>query len=122
VIALPVEPPFVYTQDVACGRRQVFSQAVSPLGFRVNALTRHRLQPTFSGDVGFMFSTQSVPIETVDSFNFVFSFGAGFEFYRSHRSSLRLEYVVQHFGNLGTGILNPGVDSGFAKLTFSLGR
>jgi hypothetical protein len=35
---------------------------------------------------------------------------------------VRLEYQVQHYSNKKTADVNPGVDSGFIKLTFGFGR
>ncbi len=108
----------VYT----CGRRTVVGQGFSPAGLRVNLLPRHRLQPTFSALGGYMFSTQPVPIINAGSYNFTFEFGGGFEFYRTHRQSIRLEYQVQHFSNKNSAIANPGVDSGLVKVTYAFGR
>ncbi len=109
-----------------CGRREVYAQGLSPVGFRMNGMTRHKLQPTFSFMGGYMFSPQAVPTNAggvlSGSFNFTFEFGAGLELYRSARRSMRLEYQVQHFSNGYTAAANPGVDSGFIKLTYAFGR
>lgn len=105
-----------------CGRRMVFEQGFSPAGMRFNLMPRHRLQPTFSSYGGYMFATQVVPIPNAGSFNYTFEFGAGLEFFRSRDRSVRLEYQVQHYSNKKTGDLNPGVDSGFLKLTYAFGR
>ena len=85
-------------------------------------MPRHRLQLTFSTLGGYMFATQEVPIPGAGSFNFTFEFGGGLEFYRTHTNSIRLEYQVQHFSNKKTADFNPGVDSGFIKLTYAFGR
>jgi hypothetical protein len=132
-----VPPPGITTEypefiTTVCGRRQVLGQALAPLGFRLTGWTRHRLQPTLRGDMGVMFFTQPAPTYFAGNFNVFFDFGVGLELYRTHSQSLRLEYVVQHYSNLGTVPSssdplfpyngNPGVDSGFLKLTFSVGR
>jgi hypothetical protein len=109
---------YVYT----CGRRMVFEQGFSPAGIRFNLMPHHRLQPTFSSFGGYMFATQVVPIPDAGSFNYTFEFGAGLEFFRSRNRSVRLEYQVQHYSNKKTGNLNPGVDSGFVKMTYAFGR
>jgi hypothetical protein len=122
-------PEFITT---LCGRRQVLGQSMAPLGVRLAGRTRHRLQPTFRADMGVLFGTQPAPLQFNGNFNVFFDFGVGLELYRTHRQSLRLEYLVQHYSNLGTVPSSldplfpyngdPGVDSGFFKLTFSVGR
>jgi len=107
---------------ITCDRRTVIEQGFSPVGFRINLMPRHRLQPTFSTLGGYMFSTQPVPIPNAGAFNYTFEFGAGLELYRTPTRSVRLEYQVQHFSNKKTADLNPGVDSGFLKLTYAFGR
>lgn len=105
-----------------CSRRQVFAQGMSPIGFRVTLLPRHRLQPTFSSVLGYMFSTQQVPVSSAGSFNFTFGAAVGLELYWSHSRSIRLEYAVQHYSNKWTAPDNPGVDSGFIRLTYAMGH
>ena len=63
-----------------------------------------------------------MPSANAGSFNFDFEIGAGFEYYRSPRNSVRLEYQVQHYSNKNTAADNPGVDNGLLKLTYSFGR
>lgn len=116
--------PIVYSGEFisACSRRTVAGQGISPAGFRMNLLPRHRLQPTFSVLGGYMFSTEQVPISHAGSYNFTFEFGGGLEFYRTPTQSMRLEYQIQHFSNGNTAVENPGVDSGLIKLTYTFGR
>jgi hypothetical protein len=116
--------PVTYAGRVVgtCGRRTVIEQGLSPAGVRFNLLPRRRLQPTFSSNAGYMFSTQQVPVPNAGTFNYTFEFGAGLEFFRSRTRSMRLEYQVQHFSNKKTADANPGVDSGFVKLTYAVGR
>jgi hypothetical protein len=110
------------TVIIACGRRTVVEQGFSPVGLRLNLMLHHRLQPTFSTSAGYMFATQQVPVTDAGSFNFTFEFGGGLEYYLTHTRSIRLEYQVQHYSNKKTADLNPGVDSGFFKLTYTFGR
>lgn len=63
-----------------------------------------------------------MPITNAGSFNYTFEFGGGLEYYLTRTRSVRLEYQVQHFSNKKTAELNPGVDSGFIKLTYAFGR
>jgi len=105
-----------------CGRQSTFAEGLSPVGFRMNFLTRHRLQAVFSNYEGYMFSMRPIPVPEAGAFNFTFEFGVGLEWYQTHRRSVRLEYALQHFSNKDSANQNPGVDSGFVKLTYSFGR
>ncbi len=69
-----------------------------------------------------MYSNRPIPIPDAGSFNFTFEFGGGFEYFHAPHRSARLEYVVQHYSNHYTANQNPGVDSGFVKLTYAFGR
>jgi len=113
---------YVFYQQTTCGRRAVIEQGFAPAGIRINLAPRHPLQLTFSTNAGYMFSTQEVPVPEAGSFNYTFDFGGGLEYSLSHTRSVRLEYQVQHFSNKETAYQNPGVDSGFIKLTFGFGR
>ena len=113
---------YIYYDQYTCGRRTVIEQGLAPAGIRVNLLPRHLLQLTFSSNAGYMFSTQPVPVPSAGSFNYTFDFGGGIEYYLSASRSVRVEYQVQHFSNKETAYENPGVDSGFIKLTYAFGR
>ena len=113
---------YSFYEQNTCGRRTVIEQGFAPAGIRINLMPRRRLQLTFSSIAGYMFSTQEVPIPQSGSFNYTFDFGGGLEYYLSHSRSMRLEYQVQHYSNKKTADVNPGVDSGFIKLTFGFGR
>jgi opacity protein-like surface antigen len=87
-----------------------------------NLLPRHRLQPTSSLLVGYLLSSNKIPVDTAGSFNFTFEAGAGLEYFLSQNRSMRLEYQIQHFSNAYTAQTNPGVDSGLFKFTYAFGR
>jgi hypothetical protein len=116
--------PTVYSFVVVdtCSRRTVVEQGFSPAGLRLNLVPGHRLQLTFSSFAGYMFASQEVPIPNAGAFNFTFEFGGGLEWYRTRTQSVRLEYQVQHYSDKQTSVANPGVDSGFVKLTYAFGK
>jgi Lipid A 3-O-deacylase (PagL) len=116
--------PTVYSYVVVdtCTRRTVVEQGFSPVGVRLSLMPRHRLQLTFSSLAGYMFSSQEVPVPNAGAFNFTFEFGGGLEWYRTRTQSVRLEYQVQHYSDKQTSVANPGVDSGFVKLTYAFGK
>lgn len=113
---------YTTTQVTSCSRQHTFAQGLSPIGFRINLRPHHPLQLTFSSNGGYMYSNRPIPLPTAGSFNFTFEFGGGLEYFLANHRSVRLEYVVQHYSNHGTATENPGVDSGFAKLTYAFGR
>jgi opacity protein-like surface antigen len=113
---------YVFYIQTVCTRQTTIEQGFAPTGIRISFLPGHRLQPTLSSNAGYMFSTKPVPTATAGSFNYTFDFGAGIEYYLSTSRSVRLEYQVQHFSNKETSDQNPGVDSGFVKLTYAFGR
>jgi hypothetical protein len=120
-----VDQGVTYTNTIAvtCNQRQwTFGQGFSPIGFKLNFLPRHPIQPflTFLG--GYMFATRPIPVSDASSANFTFSVGAGFEFYRSATRSIRAEYRLHHLSNAGIADDNPGIDSQIIQLTYAFGR
>ena len=112
----------VLTVQTTCSHRWSYAQGFSPLGTRLNLLPRHRLQPTSSLLVGYLLSSNKIPVDTAGSFNFTFEAGAGLEYFLSQNRSMRFEYQIQHFSNAYTAQTNPGVDSGLFKFTCTFGR
>lgn len=99
-----------------------YAFAVSPLGARVNGFNSHRIQPTFSTDLGVVFSSRDLPIDNSAKFNYLVSFGPGIEFVYRPNESVRVEYLYRHMSNAGSGESNPGVDQGVFRLTLSRRR
>lgn len=104
------------------GREWTMGAAISPVGFQWNFRPRHKLQPYIVWHGGYMFSTQSIPIDFAGSFNFTLDVGAGVELYQSRSRSIRAEYRFHHLSNAGTAEENPGVDSGVFQVTYAFGR
>jgi Lipid A 3-O-deacylase (PagL) len=113
-------PTYVYV--ATCGRRLTVGNALSPVGFQWDFLTRKKIQPFFVGHGGYMYTTTKIPVAGAGSFNFTFDLGLGIEFYRSHTRSLRAEYRFHHISNAYTAIMNPGIDSGLFQVAFTFGR
>jgi hypothetical protein len=111
-----------YTAVRTCGTRWTYLGGLSPVGFRVNARPRHRIQPFVDSHLGFLVSTKDVPVNLSSQMNFTFEFGAGVEMYRREGRSLALEYRLHHLSNAYVGYDNPGVDNQIIKLTYSFGR
>ena len=101
------------------GRQNTYAAVLAPLGARVGTLPRRRVQPSFAIHLGLVFSARDIPVDDADQFNFMFEFGPGVQVYTGARSALRLEYLYHHVSNAHLGNLNPGVDQGVFRLTFS---
>jgi opacity protein-like surface antigen len=103
-------------------RRWTYTGGASPIGWKLNGFTHHRIQPEVIGNGGFLISPRDIPVEDSSSFNFTFEIGAGLQWYRTPTQSVQAEIRYHHLsnGDLGTG--NPGVDSALWKVTYSFGR
>jgi hypothetical protein len=101
------------------GRQTTFAAAVAPLGFRASAFPNRGLQPSFAVDLGFVVSSRDIPVNDSNNFNYMFAFGPGIQLYATQMSSVRLDYMYRHISNAHSGVLNPGVDQGVIRLTFS---
>jgi len=101
------------------GRQDSYAAAVSPLGVRISAMPRWRVQPGFAIDMGFVLSARNIPVDDADKFNFMFGFGPGVQLYTSPQASLRMEYMYRHVSNGSLGDVNPGIDQGIFRLTIS---
>jgi hypothetical protein len=101
------------------GTENTYAAAITPLGARVSAMPRWRLQPTFAIDLGFVFGSRSIPIDDATAFNYLFAVGPGIQLYSDPHTSWRVEYVYRHMSNAGQGNQNPGVDQGVLRLTVS---
>lgn len=114
--------PYSDTETITCGRRWTFGEGFAPVGFKWNFGPRHRIQPVVTTLLGYMFSTQPIPVSAAGSWNFTIEVGAGFEFYRSAKKSFRVEYRYHHISNDYTADQNPGIDNGLFQVTYAFGR
>lgn len=109
------------TDTISCRCQWTFGEGFSPLGFKLNLLPRHRIQPVFTALGGYMFATRPIPVADASSANFTFSLGAGFEWYRSATRSIRAEYRLHHLSNAGIAD-DPGIDSQLIQITYAFGH
>ena len=113
---------FAGTFTQTCPREWTIGEAMSPIGFQWNFRPRHKLQPFFVGHGGYMYSTTPIPTDNAGSFNFMFDFGPGIEFYRSATKSIRVSYRYHHISNHFTAPDNPGIDNGVFQVTYAFGH
>jgi hypothetical protein len=136
----PNEKPFVFIPDAACqpgitstvfpgetdvvtcATRWTYMGGASPVGFRVNLLPTHKVQPFIDSHLGFLVSKRDEPVANSSSFNFAFEFGAGLEVYQHNGQSVGVEYRLHHFSNAYLSSNNPGVDSQIVRVTYAFGK
>ena len=94
---------------------------LSPLGYKLSAFPRRRMQPFVTGLGGFAISPRDIPVFNSSSFNYTFELGAGVEIYQTHSRSCQFEYRYHHLANTESGAANPGIDSGVFKVSYSFG-
>jgi Lipid A 3-O-deacylase (PagL) len=102
------------------GRQDTYAAAIAPVGARVTARPRSRLQPSFSVALGVVLSARDIPVDYADQFNFMFAMGPGVQFFTDRHTSWRVEYIYRHVSNAGQGYQNPGIDQGVVRVTLSL--
>ena len=95
--------------------------ATAPFGVRAIFLPKHRIQPTFTANVGFIVTQRAIPVDGAALMNYQFSIGPGVQVFTSEKSSFRAEYLYRHISN-GNANLNPGIDQGVFRITYSLHR
>jgi hypothetical protein len=121
VILVTSNQVFAGTATYIGGMRSTYASGLSPLGYRLSALPRKRIQPFVTGLGGFVAAPRDLPVFNSAAFNFTFELGGGVEVFRTHTRSCRLEYRYHHLSNGGRGGVNPGIDSGVFKMTYSFG-
>jgi hypothetical protein len=121
VILLTQGQVYSGTATYIAGTRSTYVSALSPLGYKLTALPQHRVQPFVAALGGFAVSARDIPVFNSAAVNYTVEFGAGVEVFQTHSRSCQLEYRYHHLANTG-GAVNPGVDSGVLKATYSFGR
>ena len=104
------------------GKQNTYAAAITPVGARISAMPRWRLQPSLALDTGFVFSSRDIPVGDSAKFNYLLAFGPGLQFYGDNNISWRVEYLYRHLSNAGEGNQNPGIDQGVVRITVSLHR
>lgn len=112
-------PACVPVQPVPGPNETTYGFATAPLGSRLILRPKQRIQPTFLTNVGMLFTQRTIPIDEAASINFQFSFGPGVQVFATRNYSFRIEYLYRHISNANTGVVNPGIDQGVFRITFS---
>lgn len=113
---------FTATITQQCGSRWTYMGGISPMGLRFGFAKRHRLQPFFVANAGFLMAPHDEPVNNSARFNFTFEGGAGVEWFRDHQHSFAFDYRVHHLSNAYRGTFNPGIDSSIFRASYRFGR
>lgn len=93
---------------------------LSPVGYQYVAATNHWLFPYVQTTGGFMYMNNEFPTDRARRLNFTFDITIGAHFAISARNTITLGYKFHHISNGQTGIENPGLDSNFLFVLFSI--
>ena len=97
----------------ATDRHPVYGGGINPLSMKLNFLRARRFQPFWATSLGFVASTEPIPLDVPHAtlFNFTFDLQAGFQIFNASRSrAWTAGYKYQHISNGYRTSENPGVD------------
>jgi len=97
--------------DLPGSQQTTYGAGVTPIGFQMNFLRGHVLQPYINATVGALYFTEQVPVMGSSKFNFTLGLGAGFDIWYRDNQSIILGYKYHHISNGYTANENAGVDS-----------
>ena len=107
----------------AFGRRTTYGVGFAPIGFEFNFRRKSRVQVVTGINAGLLRFSREVPIPSSASINFTFGLGAGVQIFTSESRSVTIGYRYHHISNADSGTpFNPGIDSNFIYVGYSLHR
>ena len=92
-------------------RTRAYGSGLSPLGFQLDFLTRHRVQPFLSTDHGFIYFDQRTLSPSGSALMFTLDYGVGINIFRKPRQAVTIGYRYQHLTNFGISQANPATDT-----------
>lgn len=93
---------------------------VTPLGLRSNFLSNRKLQPFLDVTGGMIVFKEPFPDMRGKKFNYTLGIGGGLEYLLNPGSSISFGYKYFHISNGERGQVNPGIDSSFFFLAFTI--
>lgn len=101
-------------------RLSLSGMGISPLGFQVNFLAQHKVQPFINASAGLMFLNKPFPDYRGKKLNFTLGAGTGVEYMLSRSVSLSVGMKYHHLSNGDRSYINPGIDSSifYGAITF----
>lgn len=92
----------------------------SPVGFSMTNNISRIFSPYLQTSGGVIYMEDNFPTDRARSLNFTFDITLGNSIYLNNHASLSFGYKFHHISNAETGQENPGLDSNFLFLTFSI--
>lgn len=111
-------PACVPMYGVSGPNESTYGFATAPFGLRAVLRPERRIQPTFTVNTGFVITQRAIPVDGAAILNYQFSLGPGLRIFTSRQSSFGVEYLYRHISN-GNADVNPGIDQGVFRFTFS---
>jgi hypothetical protein len=105
--------------NVEIGRKHTTGGGVSPIGFTVAFLPRHRVQPFWACNAGMLYFRDRVLSPQGSQFMYTIDFGAGLNIYQSRFVSTTIGFRYTHLSNANISIHNPGTDAELWYIGFS---
>lgn len=93
---------------------------VSPVGFALTQSSPQRITPFVQTTGGIIYMESNFPTDKSRRLNFTFDITVGGKIKINSFSTVSLGYKFHHISNAETGKENPGLDSNFLFLTFSI--
>lgn len=101
-------------------RKNTYSFAVQPAGFRFVFLPKKRLKPFVKASAGFIFSRKPIPVPESPNYNFAADFGAGIMYHVTRRHTINFGYRYFHISNMNIGEVNPGYNANVFYFGYSV--
>jgi hypothetical protein len=107
------------TGTVEIGRKHTTGGGVSPVGFTIDFLPRHRVQPFWACDAGMLYFRDRVLSPQGSQFMYTIDFGAGLHVYQNRFVSTTIGFRYDHLSNANISLHNPGTDAELWYIGFS---
>jgi Lipid A 3-O-deacylase (PagL) len=106
-----LDEPVAGQTDPELQRKRTYGSGISPVGFQVDSLPSHRVQPFLSTDGGFVYFMDRVLSPQGSRWMYTVDFGTGINVFRKERQAVTLGYRYQHLSNANISLHNPGTDA-----------
>ncbi len=114
-----IKPLTIYSNDIYGPRRYTYGGG-GALGLQILSHNHWRYRPFFDVNGGLLAFTKQTPVPDSRRVNITLDFGPGLYIPIDRRHSLKTGVQFFHFSNAWTAHLNPGFDSFFVYLAYTI--